>query len=490
MASTSVTWRMSPVARARAEATAAHREGRKTDADNGDSSGLDCAEEEEQHLEESRSDGEGDCPASRNAERLKSPCSPTAAATPSGGYGGRVSGFLRKAVRKVTGSSSVFGSSLFDDDDDDEEDDENNADSAEVPFRRSKKRQQVKVNFLQRHVGKVVFRGKADWTLENAGKQGGLSAGGPLSGTYSSDSARAFIKRDANYRFQIAEVLASRLINAVLPGYAAKVDLVVPAWSNVRDKSHEHGWMDVYIASHHHPRFVEVFSEHEIVKNAFGGHFNPVKYGTPLRRAGSTLQSAFPNGTGLFSLQDLQKCLIGDLLIANNDSHLGNLVLFKKDDDQALGVQAFDFGAAFNMEAGLIDARNCNERVGYSFHYRGAIKTEVINQIANYPASWTVESKEFWSIVATLPDFPTTIWREVFTELREHFSDIVLIKFLQKRVKVGNPSMPRTPPYDGLLEILVRQFAALMRQRLENFRNDALEMLHDLGAPMKIEPLL
>jgi len=268
------------------------------------------------------------------------------------------------------------------------------------------------------NTSRVMFRGQTTgWYLEKLGKQGGLSSGGPLAGTYISGKQRATIKRDSDYQPQIAEVLASRLINSILPGRAASVELVRPAWSKVKPKEEDGAWKDVYLASYHNLQFLDVLSEAAAVKDAFGGTFNPVKYTTPMLRANSVLESNFPEGQGLCNLQTLQQALIGDLLVANNDMHLGNMVLVASSGAEP-EVQAFDFGAAFNMQDGMTDEKNNNHRVAFLFNYRGAIKSEMVSHLVNYPVSWTLENKAFWHQVAMLPDFPVDIWTQMFDELR------------------------------------------------------------------------
>jgi hypothetical protein len=365
-------------------------------------------------------------------------------------------------------------------DDEFESDSDIDPDNPETAFQR--RNTEIALRQKTRFVGRVLFRGQTTaWQLGKFGKEGGLSSGGPLAGTYTCGQQTATIKRDNHYTPQIAEVMASTLINSVLPGRAARVELVRPAWSQVNQKDKERAWKDVYLASYHHLQFLDIMSEAATVKKAFGGSFNPVKYITPMLRAGRILESNFPEGCGLCNLQTLQQALIGDLLVANNDMHLGNMVLVRSPGTEP-EVQAFDFGAAFNMEDGIIDARNNNHRVAFLFNYRGAIKTETVNHLANYPASWTIENVDFWKQVAMLPDFPADVWPRMFGELRNFFSDEILVKFLQKRVKVGQLSLSRPRPMNELLEILIKQFAALMQQRLQNFRNDALEMLHVLKA--------
>merc|ERR1712032_429451 len=103
-------------------------------------------------------------------------------------------------------------------------------------------------------------------------------------------------------------------------------------------------------------------------------------------------------GSELFELESLQKALAANLLIANNDMHLGNMILYGNENCLPLRIQAFDFGAAFNMER---DARyrSCcagglsrNHNVCYTQHFRGAITTEGLNRFHNYPKEWTEKS--------------------------------------------------------------------------------------------------
>merc|ERR1712037_955484 len=111
-------------------------------------------------------------------------------------------------------------------------------------------------------------------------------------------------------------------------------------------------------------------------------------------------EKAYANGEGFFNVNSLQKALIGDLLVANNDMHLGNMILFGTP-GQELSVGAFDFGAAFNMSKEHMEE---NKTVSLRA-YRGAIRSEGVNQFLNYPSAWTTDSDSFWSEVANLPDF-------------------------------------------------------------------------------------
>jgi len=357
---------------------------------------------------------------------------------------------------------------------------------AELPFHRTGLNNEISLaEPMAEFVGKIFFKGLdgQGWALEKAGKPGGLSSGGKLAGTYTHHEQRAFIKRDSDLEPQIAEVLASRLMNAVLPGVAVFVELVKPEWSEVLNKDCVDSWRDVYVASHHHPQFVSVLSEHDAVKSAYGGKFEPWLFDTPLKRGDGYLEKAFPDGSGLFNLRSLQKALIGNLLVANNDMHLGNMILFGTPGEE-LSVCAFDFGAAFNMSGDLSSNNSVSLKA-----YRGAIRSEGVNQFLNYPVSWTSDSASFWTEVANLPNFAEEHFEEAFDELKMYYDDVVLIRFLRRRVMIGEKSDLDSSPADALLDAYIRQFRELMCLRLDNFKAEAPARLRELGRGLGQEGL-
>ena len=303
----------------------------------------------------------------------------------------------------------------------------------EIPFERSGGLNELSLKLMERYKGHDIFKsrtpgggidrpgaprslsGGSAWRLERVGKQGGWESGGQLSGIYmSSRGQRAFIKRDKVVEPQIAEVLASWLMTHLFPEVAVDVNLVVPiaGVDYAGDGYVPQRWQDVYLASFFNMRHVDVLADHERVKEAYGGKFQPTRFCTPALRGAQQLAKAFPNAganageSQLFDLECLQKALIGNLLVANNDMHLGNMILYKNaESGKPLCVQAFDFGAAFNFDEGFSDLGNSNQRVAYDFTIRGAIKTEVCNHLVNYPEEWTIKSEEFWKLVMTLKDF-------------------------------------------------------------------------------------
>jgi len=334
---------------------------------------------------------------------------------------------------------------------------------------------ELRIQLFEKYKGSEVFasldRGSR-WRLQVVGKHGGWSSGGALAGTYVSNDdgygqRRAFIKRDVSFEPQIAEILASRLMNDVLPGSAATTELVVPIAQ--REKGN---WLDVYVASLYHPELAHVMSDHPVVKQAYGGEFQPVKYVTSVKRGRDELMKAYGDCKSLCDLTHLRKALIGNLLLANNDMHLGNMILYGKPEATLL-VQAFDFGAAFNFDEGVA----ANMRVAWDAKFRGAIKTESCNHLRNYPKQWTFDSEDFWREVTLLGDFSQDIFKHVFDYLEMYYGCDTLNMFLKQRCKLGTHSqgLP-TLSQETLLSIYIRQFETIMRSRLAFFKAEAEEL--------------
>merc|ERR1712226_719352 len=98
--------------------------------------------------------------------------------------------------------------------------------------------------------------------------------------------------------------------------------------------------------------------------------------------------------------------------------HLGNIVLYASAD--GAGVQAFDFGAAFNFSVG-----GGNEHVSFDRKIRGAVLGEWCNHFRSFPAEWTTKSKEFWSEVVQMRDFSNSMWDSILKYLKLYYTDEV-----------------------------------------------------------------
>lgn len=132
----------------------------------------------------------------------------------------------------------------------------------------------------------------------------------------------------------------------------------------------------------------------------------------------------------------------------------------------------------------LFDASHCNHRVVYDpiKGIRGAIKTESVLHLANYPKIWTTKSPQFWEFVKDLNDFSETLWQDLIKYLKKYFSTGILLDFLQDRIMVGQKSKGeyRGQRPDDLLDICLGQFKIMMCQRLQNFREEAREQIYQL----------
>lgn len=336
------------------------------------------------------------------------------------------------------------------------------------------------------YVGRPIFEGqdsaRSQWVLKSAGKPGGLMSGGRLSGKYAKAGSateterEAFLKRDNVVDAQIAEVLASRLINSILPGASTDVDLVKPIMGNASDTR---GWQDIYVASYVHPYFKSLLCDAPEIESAYSGiccrGFNPLMFITPLVRGGKALERAYPSGPQF--LATLQTALIANLLIANNDMHLGNLLLCYQSaerSESSMVVRAFDFGAAFNFSSGAKD-----DRVLYDASCRGAITTESVNHFMNFPERWTTDSEDFWKQVEGLSAFDDSVVNEAFDYLKAFYDESTLIRFMQERIFVGK-SLTEFEDDHARLNRGITEFSTLMRNRVDNFKSEATRQLHML----------
>jgi len=187
---------------------------------------------------------------------------------------------------------------------------------------------ELEIPRMSRYIGKApIFESpetKDLWTLAKAGKSGGLESGGALCGEYTTDGGRAFVKRDKSFEPQIAEVLASKLMNDLFPDSAVVCELLWPV-SNSHSEQIEHkdSWLDVYVASRFHPRFSKIMADDERIKAQFGGSYDPLKSLLPGHGFDTKLKAAMDNVKPWFNMTSFRRTLIANLVIANNDMHLG-----------------------------------------------------------------------------------------------------------------------------------------------------------------------
>jgi hypothetical protein len=327
--------------------------------------------------------------------------------------------------------------------------------------------------------------GIKNWTYK-APKQGGANGAGEHGGFYESGNDRCLVKQDVRIPLNIAEFIAGKIYQSIVPEVSAKIKLL-----RVNDEEQiSADGQNVYLVSEFIPGWKhDLYTEIQLASNRSAEH-SKFKFKETLELTGQLLfrpreltvffQSAQKN----CDLVNFGQVCATSLLLNNTDTNLGNLgVIHRNEGKKILGV--IDYGAAFRNMTPKINPHSFKKYLTTHTYNR-----EGWNNFMFYPESIKVTSEFVSELDKAAKKDLTNVVNEAFDDISNYYGIKPIVEFAIRAgvsERVSDDLLKTLAGDPQLAELKIKQIKAKILDALQKRQADLLRFSAQIKMDMCVQ---